>query len=147
MRCAQSGIYNAIGGQISHDKITRELAGPKRAGRDLWQIVKPLVRKIESKTGVLIIDDSIAENPSSDENDLICWHWNHSKDHAVKGINFVTAMYHNQGVSLPVGYELVLKTEFYHDQKADKMKRRSPITKKSTRDGVGRSSREESDSV
>ena len=38
-------------------------------------------------------------------------------------------MYHNQGVSLPIGYELVLKTEFYFDKKAQKMKRRSPITK------------------
>ena len=69
-----TGLSELVGGQISHDKITRTLAGPKRTGRELWQVVKPLIRKIESKAGVLILDDSIAEKPSSDENDLISWH-------------------------------------------------------------------------
>ena len=87
------------------------------------------MREIESEEGVLIIDDSIAEKPSSDENELISWHWDHSQGHAVKGINFITAMYHNQGVSLPVGFELVKKTEHYFDKKTQQMKRRSAVSK------------------
>jgi hypothetical protein len=124
-----TGLSELVGGQISHDKITRELAGPKQTGREFWQVVKSLVRKMESAEGVLIIDDSIAEKPSSDENELICWHWDHSKSQAVKGINFITSLYHSQGVSLPVGYELVKKTEHYFDKKTQTMKRRSAISK------------------
>jgi hypothetical protein len=124
-----TGLSNLMGGQISHDKITRELGGPKLSGREFWQVVKPLVRKIESEEGILILDDSIAEKPSSDENELICWHWDHSKGHAVKGINFITALYHSQGLSLPVGYELVTKTESYFDEKTQQIKRRSTISK------------------
>jgi hypothetical protein len=38
----------------------------------LWQVVKPYVRQIEQANGVIIIDDSIAEKPYTDENDIIC---------------------------------------------------------------------------
>ena len=70
-------------------------------------VVKPHVRKIESADGVLIVDDSIAEKPYTDENDIICWHYDHSQQRNVKGINFVTCLYHSAGISLPVGFELI----------------------------------------
>lgn len=38
-------------------------------------------------------------------------------------------MYYSQEVSLPVGFELIAKTEIYVDSKTGKQKRRSPITK------------------
>jgi hypothetical protein len=28
---------------------------------------------------VLILDDSIAEKPYTDENDIICWHYDHTQ--------------------------------------------------------------------
>lgn len=87
------------------------------------------MRKIESPAGVMIVDDSIAEKPYTDENDIICWHYDHSKQRTIKGINFVTCLYHNNGVSLPIGFELVAKTEKYTDPKDGKEKRRSPKTK------------------
>jgi hypothetical protein len=62
-------------------------------------VVKPHVRKIESAEGVLIVDDSIAEKPYTDENDIICWHYDHSQQRNVKGINFVTCLYHSVGIS------------------------------------------------
>ena len=77
----------------------------------------------------MIVDDSIAEKPYTDENDIICWHYDHSKQRNIKGINFVTCLYHNQGVSLPVGFELVRKTERYTDPKSGQDKRRSTRTK------------------
>jgi hypothetical protein len=95
----------------------------------LWQIVKPYVRQIQQTDGVLIIDDSIAEKPYTDENEIICWHYDHSQDRSVKGINFVTCLYHANGYSLPVGVQLVAKTEYYLDKKTGKQKRRSPISK------------------
>jgi hypothetical protein len=36
------------------------------------------VREIESEEGVLILDDSIEEKPYTDENEQICWHYDHS---------------------------------------------------------------------
>ncbi len=105
------------------------MASPRRTGRDLWRKVKPLVRKIESPDGVLIFDDTIEEKPYTDENEIICWHWDHSKGRNVKGINFITALYHNQDQCLPVSFDLVEKTEVYTDEKTGKLKRRSPTTK------------------
>jgi hypothetical protein len=114
---------------VSHDQITRFLAGEKRTAADLWRIVKPYVRQIEQDAGVLIIDDSIAQKPYTDENEIICWHYDHTSGSNVKGLNFLTALYHSQAVSLPVGFTLIAKTEQYLDAKTGKKKRRSLVSK------------------
>lgn len=77
----------------------------------------------------MIVDDSIAEKPYTDENDIICWHYDHSKDRTVKGIDFMTALYHSADLSLPVGFELIAKTEHYVDPKDGKEKRRTKVGK------------------
>ena len=124
-----TGLSSLLNGEISHDQVQRSLAGEPQTSADLWRIAKPHVRKIESEDGVAIVDDSIAEKPYTDENDIICWHYDHAQQRTVKGINFVTCLYHNQGVSLPVGFELVRKTQRYIDPKNGKEKRRSDKTK------------------
>jgi hypothetical protein len=124
-----TGLSSLLNGEISHDQMQRSLAEAPQTSGDLWRVVKPHVRKIESNDGVMIVDDSIAEKPYTDENDIICWHYDHSQQRNVKGINFVTCLYHSQGVSLPVGFELVRKTEHYTDPKSGKEKRRSNRTK------------------
>lgn len=124
-----TGLSSLLNGEISHDQTQRWLADEKQTSADLWRIAKPHVRKIEDENGVMIVDDSIAEKPYTDENDIICWHYDHSKQRNIKGINFVTCLYHNRGVSLPVGVELVQKTERYTDLKSGKEKRRSNRTK------------------
>ena len=124
-----TGLSGLLDGAVSHDQITRFLSGEPRTSADLWQLVKPYVRQIQSDDGALIVDDSISEKPATDENDLVCWHYDHSQDRQVKGINFLTTLYHNQGVSLPVGFTLIAKTEAYLDPKDGKTKRRSPIGK------------------
>src|SRR5688572_962049 len=117
-----TGLSALLNGQISHDQITRFLAGEMQTGAELWRLVKPLVREIESEEGVLIIDDSIEEKSYTDENEIICWHWDHAKERNVKGINFITALYHSRQVSLPVTFVLVAKTESYADKKSGKTK-------------------------
>lgn len=124
-----TGLSALVQGSVSHDQVSRFLAGEKQTSADWWRIVKPYVRKIESEDGVLIIDDSIAEKPYTDENDLICWHYDHTSGGKVKGINFLTTLYHSQGLSLPVGFTLIAKTEWYVDAKSSKQKRRSPVSK------------------
>lgn len=124
-----TGLSNLLGGEISHDKITRFLSSRLKTSKDLWQFVKPFVREIEIATACLIIDDSIEEKPYTDENHLICWHYDHSKQINVKGINFLSCLYQSGELSVPIGFELVKKTEKYLDPKDGKEKRRSPISK------------------
>ena len=124
-----TGLAALLNNEISHDSVQRYLAVEEQTSADLWHIVKPHVRKIESAAGVLIVDDSIAEKPYTDENDIICWHYDHSQQRNIKGINFVTCLYHSLSVSLPVGFEIVAKTEVYTDPKNQKEKRRSARTK------------------
>ena len=124
-----TGLSAMLGGQVSHDQIQRFLADRQRTSADLWRIAKPHVRKIERKDAVMIVDDSIAEKPYTDENDIICWHYDHAKDRMVKGLNFMSALYHSAGTSLPVGFELISKTEHYLDPKDGQEKRRSKIGK------------------
>ncbi len=124
-----TGLSSLLDGEISHDKITRLLASPPQTSMDLWFGVKPQVRQIESETGVLIIDDSISHKPCTDENEIVCWHYDHTTGQLVKGINFLTALYQSQEISLPVGVQLIAKTEYYTDPKDGKEKRRCPVNK------------------
>jgi hypothetical protein len=124
-----TGLATLLKGDLSHDQITRFLSGKARTSADLWRIAKPFVRRIQSNQAAMIVDDSISEKPYTDENDIICWHYDHAHQRTVKGINFLTALYHSQGVSLPVGFALVAKTEHYMDKKDGKEKRRSPVSK------------------
>ena len=124
-----TGLSELLEGEVSHDQVTRYLAGTKKTASDLWRTVKPVVREIQSEAGVLIIDDSIEEKPYTDENEIVWWHYDHAKDRLRKGINFLTALYRSQGVNVPVGFHLVAKTQKYTDPKTQKEKRRSPVSK------------------
>ncbi|GAB4580697.1 MAG: hypothetical protein Fur0022_34390 [Anaerolineales bacterium] len=124
-----TGLSRLTNGEVSHDQVSRMLASPQTTSKDWWRMVKPQVRKIEQADGLMILDDSIEEKPYTDENEIVCWHYDHSKGRSVKGINFITTVYYAQAVALPVAFEIVSKTEPYLDKKTGKEKRRSPITK------------------
>jgi len=118
-----------VEGEISHDKVTRFLSSEELSSSKLWKIIKPKVREIESEEGVIIIDDTIEEKPSTDENEIVGWHYDHSQGKSVKGINIITALYYSQGVRVPVVYELVRKTKKIIDEKTNKAKTVSEKTK------------------
>jgi IS4 transposase len=124
-----TGLSTLLSGTISHDRITRFLAKEDFTSADLWQLVKPLARKIQSDAAVLIVDDSIQAKPDTDESALICWHWDHTVGRSVKGINRLSALYYSQGMSLPVAFELIKKTLWTTDKKTGKRKRACPLTK------------------
>ena len=73
--------------EVSHDSVTKFLSRNIYESKDLWLAVKPLVRRYESCDGVLIVDDTIEEKPYTDENKIVCWHFDHSKGRSLKGIN------------------------------------------------------------
>ena len=114
-----TGLSRLLDGQVSHEQVTRFLASQPKTSADLWRIVKSDLRQIEGPDGLLILDDFIEEKPYTDENDLICWHWDHSKDRSVKGVNFLSAFYVNDQVGMPVAFDLVTKTDPTPTQKAE----------------------------
>ena len=127
-----TGLSRATNNTISHDKVTRFLSEEDFTPSDLWQFAKPLLKSVQNgkdADGVLVLDDSIEEKPYTDENDIIAWHYDHCKGRNVKGINFVSALYRTDKVSIPVSYELVKKTETVVNKKTGKISRRSPISK------------------
>ena len=131
-----TGMSATLEGALSHDQISRFLGAGLAGQKDYWKCVKSLVRRIETDDGIIKIDDTILEKPYSEENDIICWHHDHSKkgrDKSVKGIQIVNFLYenrvHSNTISIPIAFELIKKTEQYFDEKANKLKRRSPVSK------------------
>jgi hypothetical protein len=124
-----TGLSAVLDHEISHDQVTRFLSEREYTSQDLWLEVKKTVREVESEEGCLIFDDTVQEKAHTDENDLICWHFDHCTGRHVKGINLLNALYHSQGVSLPVAFELVKKPLHFCDVKTRQLKRCSEVTK------------------
>ena len=124
-----TGLERMLDGEVSHDQITRFLSKETYTSKDLWLQVKPTVRKIESDEGVLIFDDTVQEKPYTDENEVMCWHYDHSKGRSVKGFNLLNCLYHVDDVSIPVAFELIKKLVQYSDLKTKKRKRKGLVTK------------------
>ena len=91
--------------------------------------MKPVVRQVERADGILIFDDAIEEKSFSKENALNTWHFDHTKNCVVKGINLLNAHYHAGEASIPVAYQLVEKPIQYTDLKTKKVRRYAEQTK------------------
>jgi hypothetical protein len=124
-----TGLSRASSGMISHDKITRFLSEKELDSKQLWKLVKPLVREKEQENGVLIVDDTIENKPHTQESELVCWHHDHQSNRSVKGINLINYVYSVGEISLPVGFDVVKKPIEFCDLKTQKKKRRATITK------------------
>jgi len=124
-----TGLSSMLGGEISHDSITRFLSSRAYTSKDLWLEVKRTVRKIEEESGCLIFDDTIQEKQWTDENEVICWHYDHCQGRSVKGINLLNALYHTGNVSIPVAFEVVKKPIQFCDIKTKQVKRMATVTK------------------
>lgn len=128
-----TGLSNMLDNAIKHDHFTRLLTESNFDSKYLWLSVKALVRLHQTEDACLIFDDSIIEKPYTDENDMICWHWDHSKSVNVKGINILTAFYHSQkdsqALRVPVAVESIKKAIRFCDVKTKKEKRASAVTK------------------
>jgi hypothetical protein len=125
-----TGLSKMTDGAVSHDKVTRFLSEKELNSSELWCLVKPLVREIEDEaSGVLIIDDTIEEKPYTNESELVCWHYDHSKGRNVKGINLLSTLFQAGDLSVPVAFESVKKTEWVFNKKKERWQRKSPRTK------------------
>ena len=126
-----TGLSSVLENEISHDQVTRFLNKSKLSSKELWEYVKPDVRRLErsSAEGVIILDDTIEEKPHTKENAIICWHYSHAKGVHVKGVNILSCLIRHDDISYPIGFEIIHKSEKYFCEKENKEKRRSKITK------------------
>jgi len=114
---------------ISHDTLTRFLSERPYTSKDLWLLVKPHVRQVETVDGSISFDDTIVEKAYTDENEIVAWHYDHSKGRNMKGMNLLNATYHNAAGTIPLAFEIVRKDTPYVDEATGKTKRRASINK------------------
>jgi len=128
-----TGISKALDEQVTHDYISDMLSQPGLNQKAYWKSIKPFVRQIEDDSGALSIDDFIIPKPYSSENEIIAYHFDHTKGKSVKGINMLNFMLSSNVdgriVNCPVSFHIVEKTVKYPDQQTGKDRRKSPVTK------------------
>lgn len=124
-----TGLSAMTEGAVSHDRITRFLSREEFDAKVLWKKVKPIIREIEREDGCLIFDDTIQEKAWTDESEIMCWHYDHTKGRSVRGINLLNAVYHAGGVSIPVSFEIIRKPIHYCDLATRQEKRQAKVTK------------------
>jgi len=124
-----TGLSALLDHQISHDRVTRFLSARDYTSKDFWKLVKPTIRSIETDDGLLLFDDTIEEKPSTDENEIIAWHFDHSQGRNVKGINILSGLYRNERGMVPLAFELVRKDVEYTDEQTGLKRRRSSVNK------------------
>lgn len=112
-----TGLSAFTSDEIGHDKFTRMLSSEAFSSKSLWENVKPMCHEIKSSDAVLIFDDSIEEKKYTDSNELMQWHYDHTVGRSVKGVNFLTALYHSNEMSLPVCVDFVRKTKPFINKK------------------------------
>lgn len=123
-----TGLSSMTDGDVSHDQITRFLSGERLTSKQLWKEVKSVVRDIQCEDGCIIFDDTIVEKHYTDENEIICWHYDHTKGRNVKGVNLLNMIYHAKEISVPIGFEIIHKYA-YCDISTQEEKRKAPLTK------------------
>ena len=99
----------------SHDVFTKHLLLDNVLDDDkkLWSSIKPFLRDYENEeSGCIIIDDMLMHKPWTKENDVVCWHYDHVSQRMEKGILMLNFHYTDAtGISIPLGYEIITKTE------------------------------------
>ena len=130
-----TGLSRLVDGEVSHDCISRLLSMNEFTPKTLWEEVKPLIRKYQTENACLIFDDVVVEKNYTKENEITCWHYDHSQGKSVKGFNILNAFYHSQSLEmseplrLPISFEIIKKTIPFCVLKTKKETRVSYITK------------------
>jgi hypothetical protein len=108
MHKSATGLADIMQDGVSHDSYTRLLSKDVYSSKQLWMLIKSTLREHEFSEGIVVFDDTISEKPHTDENDLVCWHYDHSKGRSMKGINLLSGLYVGKNeVSIPIVYELI----------------------------------------
>ena len=117
----------------SHDVYTKHLLLNSSLDDDkrLWKSIKPFLRTYENeKNGCIIIDDMLMHKPWTKVNDVVCWHYDHVSQNMQKGILMLNFHYTDAtGISIPLGYEIITKTQEKWSEEYQKYVKKSLFTK------------------
>lgn len=126
-----TNLSTVLDNKYSHDDFSRLLKQSTIDSKFLWQESKVYVRELScsNSLNVLVIDDCIQEKMWSNESELICWHFDHTRQRNVKGVNFISSLLVCEDVSIPVGVEFIKKDILVTNPKTGKQQRKSSKTK------------------
>lgn len=114
-----TNLSEVLDNQYSHDRITRMLYSGVADDRTLYlkgkRMIKALPQSEDKK--VLIFDDSIQAKPYSQVNGVIAYHFDHSVQQSVKGINFISALWDDGRASVPLSMQVVQKELRWNEKK------------------------------
>lgn len=117
----------------SHDVFTKGLLLNDVLDDDkrLWKSIKPFLRDYENEdSGCILIDDMLMHKPWTKANDVVCWHYDHVSQKMCKGILMLNFHYTDTtGISIPLGYEIITKTENVWSEEYQKYVKKSLYTK------------------
>ena len=117
----------------SHDIFTKHLLLDDTLDDDkrLWKSIKPFLRNYENEdSGCILIDDMLMHKPWTKTNDIVCWHYDHVSQRMEKGILMLNFHYTDaSGISIPLGYEIITKTEEKWSDEYQKNVKKSLYTK------------------
>jgi len=117
----------------SHDIFTKHLLLNDTLDDDkrLWKSIKPFLRNYENEdSGCILIDDMLMHKPWTKTNDIVCWHYDHVSQRMEKGILMLNFHYTDaSGISIPLGYEIITKTEEKWNDEYQKYVKKSLFTK------------------
>jgi hypothetical protein len=115
-----TGLSELADGTVSHDQITRFLAGEELNGKSLWMKTKKLIRQYGNGEGRLIFDGTAVEKAYMDGNETICRYYDRGKGRNAKGINILAAFYTAENeygkLQTPADYQIVSKTKIANGQ-------------------------------
>lgn len=135
-------LSEVVDNKYSHDQISRMLYHADVDDKKLYLQSKRVVKahKSEGKK-VLILDDSIQPKPHSKINGLVAYHYDHSQQRCIKGINFISALWADEQCSIPMSMKVVVK-ELEWDKKKQQQAWKTIKTKNEIfRDIVGKLTR------
>ena len=137
-------LSKTLGKGFSHDIFRRMLSKEIDVEFELLKKVRPVLKTVDiDNIGMIVIDDTVIKKPHSRENQLIAYHYDNSEKRVVKGINILnfllTSANKQKSMSIPVGFEPIIKDEIYEDKKDNfKEKRKCSLTKNEiVRDKLG----------
>ena len=113
-------LSEVVDNQYSHDQISRMLYTQGINDKTLYMQGKRMMKAIDAKgKKALILDDSVLGKPHSKVNGLVSYHYDHSEQRCIKGINFISALWADEQCSIPLSMQVVVKDLVWDNTKEE----------------------------
>lgn len=122
-------LADVLGGEFSHDQITRWLSDALLPPSKLYDYSTKLRAQIEEEDAMLAIDDTLIHKPYSQESGIVAYYFDHTKNKTVKAINVVDVTYCTSKFSIPHTFGVIEKDKFFYYPEDGKWRRPQLQTK------------------